>query len=579
MFKANLLSAIFASLTILFTYLILKKLQVKEVIAVSVPLILAVSASFWEYSNSADVFTFATFLLSLSLWLLFSRRIWFSFFVLGLSSSHFYITSLLAPLFVWYYWGFKPTIRNFVISVVIFCLGFFPQLVMYYRMLQLPEINWGHVESFTGFIEFVRRKEFGGFFIIQTPVSTFMLSKFIGHIVYFYIALFLEFAILPLALIYPLTHKPFSKSFSLLAFSFLVIFLIQMLTIATIEPNSETFQINKFYILSFFLITLLIGVSLSQFSKVLQKSEKILIPLILLIPLFFLLNFGKRDQSGNLFTQNLVSDALEQLPPGSLAITDNHWFNYGTLYEQKINHKFTDISLLYYPNTVNYDASKYYPKYFQNPPDQKFISKTAERFTLGPGEKIFLDGISRNLDKDIYFIQGTHEEIAFTFIKNYFTPYGLWWKFNVSPKPEDNLTLFENLRNKGVKKTDFHDNQLQMGTLIYAVAYHTEAIYLARNGQYDKALEFFQRSLAVDDTNSGIPNEIKVVTEIKSLETVYDNLLEGKKIQSLSRLAYLYQTIGNYQKSVEVYQKLLEFEPSNKDLKSALDVASKSLAY
>src|SRR3990167_7720730 len=102
-FKANLLSAVFGAGTVLLVYLSLVELKVDRKLAFLLSLFLAVSAAFWEFSISADVFTFATFLISLTFFLVFKNQPFWAFLALGLSASHFYISAILAPLIFWYF--------------------------------------------------------------------------------------------------------------------------------------------------------------------------------------------------------------------------------------------------------------------------------------------------------------------------------------------------------------------------------------------------------------------------------------------------------------------------------------------
>src|SRR3989344_1009551 len=104
-FKANLLSAVFGAGTVLLVYLSLVELKVERKIAFLLSLFLAVSASFWEFSISADVFTFAAFLISLTFFLVFKNKRFWAFFALGLSASHFYISAILAPFIWWYFFA------------------------------------------------------------------------------------------------------------------------------------------------------------------------------------------------------------------------------------------------------------------------------------------------------------------------------------------------------------------------------------------------------------------------------------------------------------------------------------------
>src|SRR3972149_9853830 len=148
-FKANLLSAIFGAGTVLLVYLSLVELKIDKRIAFLLSLFLAVSAAFWEFSISADAFTFAAFLITLTFFLVFKNKPLWAFFALGLSASHFYISAILAPLLVWYFFRESEgqsisksesqrvrvsvsqrvrIIRKLFIWGLVFSLGFFPQV-------------------------------------------------------------------------------------------------------------------------------------------------------------------------------------------------------------------------------------------------------------------------------------------------------------------------------------------------------------------------------------------------------------------------------------------------------------------
>src|SRR3989344_1612632 len=206
-YKANWLSAIFGAGTVLLVYLSLVELKVDKKIALLLSLFLAVSASFWEFSISADVFTFATFLISLTFFLVFKNKALWAFLALGLSASHFYISAILAPLVFWYFWppaqmasgpggGFKIRIREAVFCGALFILGFFPQVLMYLRMQKSPEINWGHAEGIGGFLYFIRRVEFGSIFLLSNPVLKFTLLKVFKHFNLYFASLLFSFGVI-----------------------------------------------------------------------------------------------------------------------------------------------------------------------------------------------------------------------------------------------------------------------------------------------------------------------------------------------------------------------------------------------
>src|SRR3989344_6794487 len=121
---------------------------------------------------------------------------------------------------------------------------------MYLRMQQGPEINWGHAQGLSGFIDFVRRKEFGSIFLIANPVLTFSISKLFKHITYYFSDLFLSFGfILPILGIGGIFLGKIlkEKKVVLLSVSFLILLIVQLVLLSTIDPKSDggSFQISK----------------------------------------------------------------------------------------------------------------------------------------------------------------------------------------------------------------------------------------------------------------------------------------------------------------------------------------------
>ena len=504
-YKANLLSAIFGAGTILFVFLALYELEVRKEIAFLLTFFLAVNIVFWEFATSADVFAFATFLIALTFFLIFKKRFLLATFTLGLSASHFYISAILLPLIYWYFAGFRFQIKSVFSVVAVFSLGFFPQILLFIRMQQGPEINWGHAQGLSGFIDFVRRKEFGSIFLIANPVLTFSISKLFKHITYYFSDLFLSFGfILPiLGVVGIFLGKILSdKKTVILAASFLLLLVTQLVLLSTIDPKSDagSFQISKFYLSSYTVAILLFGYSLKKITNKFFEGNEIYVSLILglLVAIYLFANFKVNDLSNNYFSQNLNLDALEQLPEGSVGITLSHIFYFGSVYEQKINRRFENISLLYFPNEKNKDTEFYHPQLFENQQNEQFVNEVARDRELGKAERYILLTISRNLDKDIFILQGVFEEKFFAYLKPYLRPHGLWWRVDrdIYKDAESGqiLSLLENFRNRGLTVDGFEKKMQKDDFLAYAVAYHSAAVELAKMAEYDKALKILDEA-------------------------------------------------------------------------------------
>jgi len=577
-YKANLFSAIFGALTVLLAFATLVELKVKKEIAFLVALFLAVNQILWEFSIASDVFTFGAFLTLAVFYLAFKKRQYLAFFVLGLSASHFYITATLWPLLAWYFWRADTTnttnttymsyktLGFLLAAAVFFALGFFPQAVMFWRMQQGPEINWGHAKGFAGFVDYLRRREFGSIFLISNPVLTFSIIKLFRQFWVFFISFFANFAVvLPLIGIGGLVlSKAWEDRRIILLFgAFVILTCIQLTLLSTIDPleAGNPFQLNKFYLQSFVIWMVLAGYALNFFAEKLFDGETTYINILtgFLIVVYFFANWHTNNYSKNYFSQNMVSDAMSQLPQGSVAITLSHVFYFGGLYEQKIDSKYQNVILLYFPNDKNRDGESYYPELFARGVNRDFAGKIEAGKSLGVAERYVLETISRNLDKPIYLLQGGFEEKFFLYLRPYIKPYGLWWKIEPSALSKVDTSMlmnsFSNFKNGEVKSGDLELKQQRDDLLTYAVSYHSAAIYLVSIGDWNKALEFLDRSLVVNNDGGNIKNEIDLIRKTAELDGRFEELMSAKNKDKVEELGNNLFTLQNYERCRQVFEK------------------------
>lgn len=165
-YKVNLLSALYASGTLLFSYLSLTKLGVNKRISFLTVLVYACSSIMWEFATSADVFTFGTFLLSMTLYAVTANRFYLSFLSLGILTSHFPNSFILLPILTWYWKKSEDkSLKLFLQGFLVYLSGLLLFiLLLYLRMLQQPFIDWGHVSNLGDFYKYLTRQEFGGIF-------------------------------------------------------------------------------------------------------------------------------------------------------------------------------------------------------------------------------------------------------------------------------------------------------------------------------------------------------------------------------------------------------------------------------
>ena len=570
-YKANLLSALYAAGTILVLFITLVKVRVSRPVALLISLMLAVSAAFWEYSISADVFSFATLLVALSFLFVFAKKPMLAFLALGFSASHFYITVILVPILIWYFWGFKPKFRDLAVAGIVFGAGFVGQVMMFLRMLQDPVINWGHAKGIAGYFYYVRRMEFGSIFLIKNPVLTFSLIKYFKHIYVYLLDIVVGFGVIlpilvPLGLVKEGLWK--DKKVIFLVCSWLVLVLVQLFLLSTIDPMGadNPFQINKFYLVSYVPILILIGMATQKFVDWFFDGDTMYINLLLgaIVVVYLLSNFKSHNLSGNYFSKNMVADAMDQLPSGSVAITVSHVFYFGGLYVQKVDGRYRSVSLLYFPNEFNRDNESYHPELFSGKVDEGFIAKVRGSNQIGNAENYILSVVARNPNRDIYILQGSFEEGFFKYLGPYIQPYGLWWRVVRTPNEKPDLNklvgLVGGLRNGNVHYNDFAFKQQQLDTILYAVSYNSTAVLFAKNGQYDGAIDLLQKSLDVKPDNTNVKGELDLVRKAKDLTARETRLIDKKDTSSLNDLGSSLFALGNYNECARVYAEALKID-------------------
>ena len=175
-YRLNLMSAVFASLTVGMVYLLAEeflgrfgKVQGQKVLAFGVSFLFAFSKDFWAQALSAEVYTLHLFFLTLILWLflkwdrshqkgLFSLGV----FLTGLGlTNHHTLLMILPPCFLWIAMeepGFFRDRRRFILS----CLFFFLPLLVY---LYLPlrsdaSFVWAWPGGRKGFLYHILRRQY-----------------------------------------------------------------------------------------------------------------------------------------------------------------------------------------------------------------------------------------------------------------------------------------------------------------------------------------------------------------------------------------------------------------------------------
>jgi len=154
-YRLNIMSAVFASLTVMFLYYVLSRLLYSRVVAWAAAFIFAVSNYFWQMALVAEVYTLHTFSLALELLILLlwinygKKRFLFLFsFIYGLSLCNHTSGILFAPGFTWLivssrYWDWKWRSARTVISMFsFFLIGLLPYIYLPLASSSEPPLNY-----------------------------------------------------------------------------------------------------------------------------------------------------------------------------------------------------------------------------------------------------------------------------------------------------------------------------------------------------------------------------------------------------------------------------------------------------
>lgn len=525
-YKVNLLSAIFGALSVFLLYNIISRITRDKLLSFLLCLLFASSSIFWEYAIAADVFVFGTFLTALVFYFVFLGRSNFAFFVLGMAASHFYLSAIMLLPILWYFWPKKRSAlwQFLVFSLGLFTLGFWPQVVMYFRMQAEPAVNWGHVASLGQYIDFVRRREFGSFFLLQTEATKFSFTFLFKHVASFAGSIFVNMGlILPIVALVFLVWGKFWKD-KKIVFAVVCFFLLSLAAIvvlATFDPTVpfSPFPVGKFYLVPLTAALLVVGFGLKLFEEKVGQRNLILLLLALLVLISLFVNFGKRNFKNLLFSESLVLDALSTLPAGSLAIVVDHFFYFNSLLEQKVNRRFADVTLVYFANETNRDGERYNPEVFAREVDGDFVAKVAEGKNLGRSERYILDTIARNLDRPVYILMGGFEETYFDYIFPYLKPQGLWWQVDATGQKivdvPAQVEILSKFRNQDIDIAKLPIVTLKVSALSYYVAYNFLADELVGVGRYDEAVGYLREVLKVTTAPELIEERIKAIEELK----------------------------------------------------------------
>ncbi len=393
-YRTNLMSALFASLTVVLVYLIVLKIQIngptgghhdkcrgqangptgrqaggptgrladwqtgrpfiKHIPPIIASLVFAFSKSFWKYAVRSEIYILKAFFLALLILILLkwreacslrpvagSRYLYLFALIYGLSFSNHITMALFFPTFLYFVlitdWRTVFNPKNVILVILLFTLGLSLYLYLPFRSLHNPPLDWGDPETLKTFLHHVSGAQYH-FRLFDLP-----FNKIPAQIKRYGLIIFKEFTWLPLALgIFGL--------FSLIRRKKLLIF-TGLLFLIEAAFNLSNFEIElppHLYISSFLIFSLWIGwgmeriiISLTTVPLVRRAALYFILSLLLLIPLVpAVVNYQEADQSQDYWTYDLGKNILESLEKDAILIGGDaftYWYlQYGENQRQDV---------------------------------------------------------------------------------------------------------------------------------------------------------------------------------------------------------------------------------------------------
>jgi len=615
-YRINLMSAFFAVLTLFLVYLIGYRLfhQFTNSLIHFLPLlILAFSPIFWLQSLVAEVFTLNTFFAILLIFILSSpllpityhRRLYLFSFLFGLGLGNHHTLVLLLPGFAYFWW--KPLSKerraksqerrsllcSMLYALCFFLLGFSVYFYLPIRSINNPPLDWGNPETLRGAWRVVTRADYGSL-RLMVPGEEKNLSL-LEQAYRFFAGLSRGYNLLALVLGFVGLGALFWKKREIFFFLFLLLFFSGpfFILFSNLPDTVEAWAvIERFYLLPLLIPTVGLSYGLVFIYERLPHRVKIFfLLLIFILPVFQLIkNFKEVNRRNFYFAYDYGRNNFRTLSPKAYFIMDggdDTFFT--TAYFHYVEKRRTDI----YPfDRGGLIFSHPYGKDFRQltREEKNKRREEVERSLLTLNRPVFystmnekiLPGYQLNLTGILYEVE-SEEQRAKRETKN------LWEFYNLRSLPLDSLSeyrvralvpIYAYLHGVNKEKNGNLENALKDWDYVYLLApdvkwLKNNLLYLLTElgikhyykKNYPLAEECFQQALKIDSryslayTNLGVIQEAKGENE-KAKESYLQAIkFDPQAVDAYYNLAVVYWKEENWQKVVELLEKVLEINP------------------
>lgn len=505
--RLNLLSAVASALTVAICARAIRLLTNSKLGAIMGAGLLAVSSSFWLYSEVLEAFSLNALLISIFLLqsIVFLKnpsrnRVLFLVFILAINASNHHTAALLLPVLAAVLWiaskKFTLEWKFWTTAFLISLSGLLPYAYIMEAARQNPPINWDNAVNLKNLLHLILRKDFGTFVLAPNALSYTPKTSPLG--LYFSDLFKQTFGLLPILAATGLFYLYRQKQkiiFSILSYSFIALgpafAIMSGLQITSIHQKAA---LERFYIASFVPLAILSGIGFAFLASQIPKKFKLVsfACLLLIIPPA-IISFPVTNQRGNFFYENYSKKIMEELPEKSVFVTTGDISDNGTQYLKFVKKIKPDAIIITLPKTVapwyREQIETRYPelKNLISASPQETVSNLCERY--GKENRLYIanevGGLELNNNDCFALPKGL--TIALTAPKT---------DFNLKNYKDEQLSYFEDIENGQLKQTRPKD--LRTERVLYEIAAAMDRVgnFLLLRGDEEGAALFYNKAVA-----------------------------------------------------------------------------------
>ncbi|MDA7857889.1 DUF2723 domain-containing protein [bacterium] len=535
-YRMNLMSAFFASLTVMLLYFIILRVLVGNgdkplggqspfpkagnynlgalIPAIVGSLMYAFSYAFWGLALVAEMYTLDTFFIALLILILLiwrDSKTWGKFylfaFLAGLCLCNRLTIILCAPVFLYFIWEIQkekntklPFTAPFFYSMGFFLLGLSVYLYLPLRSVQNPVIDWGDPQTMIRFINVITRKAYGH--ALDRVAEQYQLKEvLIPQLKVYVSSLITQFSIpgffLGLFGVY-FSLKKYSKS----GIFFLLFFLLSgpvFIALSKMPLNPHALAIiEASYIVPNLIFAIWIGFGIKA---ILDKSLMLasvgrwsLIAIISFVPVIPLaVHFHQNNKSQNYFAYDYGENILKSMENNSILIMRKDVQLFTLWFFKYVEGKRQDVKII--------AQGLFGAKWYQNQLRRRFKDLVIpDRALFSSSEDCLKEFIKKNMEKfpvyttfDLEAGEGFYDDFqkGNVGLLRRFLPKGATIDKRIA---YDNLWRFYNYRNK-------YDAELYKDFFVkdtiekYATSHDKLGVGYFGERQYNKATREFKRAI------------------------------------------------------------------------------------